>query len=220
MLLSLNGLRAQTILFTADTIRVAGANTTDKDAIGIIKNVSTDATDNKFTWEILSFNKPMSWEVDMCDPNNCYTGINVGTANEFTLEAGVSSIVKGTFHFNGANGMGNLGIVVRNKRNPSDADTLYMVATAWVTGVKEISSAQKVKCYPNPAQSTFTINTTTVNGTATITVLDITGKEVLTANAKGGMETALDVSSLRNGIYFVNIAVNGTTAVQKLTISK
>lgn len=80
--------------------------------------------------------------------------------------------------------------------------------------------ATGVSVYPNPAQTTFTINATNVDGLAAIRVLDVTGKEVMTANAKGGVETALDVTALSNGIYFVHITVNGTTAVQKLTISK
>ncbi|MES2778392.1 MAG: T9SS type A sorting domain-containing protein, partial [Bacteroidota bacterium] len=86
--------------------------------------------------------------------------------------------------------------------------------------VETAVGATGVTIYPNPAQTTFTINATEVEGLAAVRVLDITGKEVMTANAKGGMETALDVSALNNGIYFVHITVNGSTAVQKLNISK
>lgn len=91
----------------------------------------------------------------------------------------------------------------------------------YYAGTVETSvGATGVTIYPNPAQTTFTINAANVDGLAAVKVLDITGKEVMTANAKGGMETALDVSALHNGIYFVHITVIGTTAVQKLTISK
>jgi hypothetical protein len=90
----------------------------------------------------------------------------------------------------------------------------------YASTVETSVGATGVTIYPNPAQTTFTINAANVEGLAAVKVLDITGKEVMTANAKGGMETALDVSALHNGIYFVHITVNGTTAVQKLTISK
>ncbi|MES2560708.1 MAG: T9SS type A sorting domain-containing protein [Bacteroidota bacterium] len=91
----------------------------------------------------------------------------------------------------------------------------------YYAGTKETEvGATGVTIYPNPAQTTFTINAANVEGLASVRIVDITGKEVMTANAKGGMETALDVSALYNGIYFVHITVNGTTAVQKLTISK
>lgn len=91
----------------------------------------------------------------------------------------------------------------------------------YYAGTKETEvGATGITVYPNPAQTTFTINASNVEGLAAVRVLDITGKEVMTANVKGGMETALDVTALHNGIYFVHFTVNGTTAVQKLTISK
>jgi hypothetical protein len=92
---------------------------------------------------------------------------------------------------------------------------------SYITSVNETSfDATGISMYPNPAQSKFTINASDVKGTAAVRVFDIAGKEVLTANVEGGMETALDCSNLNNGIYFVRVTVNGSTAVQKLTISK
>ena len=77
-----------------------------------------------------------------------------------------------------------------------------------------------ISMYPNPAQTTLTINTADVKETTAIRVVDLTGKEVLNATANGGLETAIDVSALSNGIYFVQLTLNGNTAIQKLVISK
>jgi hypothetical protein len=89
------------------------------------------------------------------------------------------------------------------------------------TGIKETAfGASGVTMYPNPAQTKLTINASDAKSTATVKIVDLTGKEVLTANAKGGIETALDCSALNNGIYIVHISVEGTTSTQKLVISK
>lgn len=135
-----------------------------------------------------------------------YNGINIATEN--TVEE-----------------MGDLiGVVfVQDESDKEVLQSEWSGNSEWdyYAGTTETAvGATGITVYPNPAQTTFTINASNVEGLAAVRVLDVTGKEVMTANAKGGMETALDVSALNNGIYFVHITVNGTTAVQKLTISK
>lgn len=91
----------------------------------------------------------------------------------------------------------------------------------YYAGTEEaIDGANGVTIYPNPAQTTLTVNTANVQGTAAVKVVDITGKEVMATTVAGGMETSVDVSALHSGIYFVHITAQGSTAVQKLTISK
>ncbi len=90
----------------------------------------------------------------------------------------------------------------------------------WAGTVETSIGATGVTMYPNPAQTTLTFNASDIDGVASIKVFDITGKEVLTLNAKGGIETAVDCGNLSNGIYMVQITANGTTATQKVVISK
>lgn len=135
-----------------------------------------------------------------------YNGINLATENSIEEMADLIGVV-----------------FVQDESDKEVLQSEWSGNAEWdyYAGTVETSvGATGVTIYPNPAQTTFTINAANVEGLAAVKVLDVTGKEVLTANAKGGMETALDVSALHNGIYFVHITVNGTTAVQKLTISK
>ena len=77
-----------------------------------------------------------------------------------------------------------------------------------VTDVNE-NVCNTMNVYPNPANDFIFIN---LNESSEISIFDLLGNEVLHTNTNG----KIDVSSLTNGIYFLNI--NGKTA--KLMISK
>jgi hypothetical protein len=87
-----------------------------------------------------------------------------------------------------------------------------------VTGVNELIAHEVVNVYPNPATQTLNIQVA-VNGAfaAGITVLDITGKEVMKMNTviSGDKVMPINVSMLANGIYFVKITTDKNTQVVK-----
>ena len=81
-----------------------------------------------------------------------------------------------------------------------------------------------ISLYPNPAQTTITINTFSDNtGTAAISVFNLTGQKLISEereNAIGTNAHEINVSSLPAGIYVMEIASNGTVNRRKFTIAK
>jgi hypothetical protein len=69
--------------------------------------------------------------------------------------------------------------------------------------------------YPNPASTQITISTpTTPDKTTTLTIIDITGKEVMNCELTQD-QTVVDVSGLSQGVYFVRVVNDRTVQVGK-----
>lgn len=114
----------------------------------------------------------------------------------------VSPNVNTTFTVTGtnANGCTNTALVQQNVQE--------------CLGVKEMTSLNGVKLYPNPTAGVFTVELN--NGkNKVISVLDVTGRVILTVSDKN--EAALvDISTLADGIYYVRIQSETTTDIIKL----
>ncbi|MEO8406509.1 MAG: T9SS type A sorting domain-containing protein, partial [Chitinophagaceae bacterium] len=71
------------------------------------------------------------------------------------------------------------------------------------------NGTKKIDVYPNPASSTIKINLTGFEGKSEATLMDITGKVVMTRQLSA-INSTLDVSKLPAGIYLVSVKNNGT----------
>ena len=92
--------------------------------------------------------------------------------------------------------------------NPSGADTL--VKTNYITvsntiGLQE-NKDQQIKLYPNPTNSTLTVELKQIELPCAITLKDIQGRVVYStvANTK---KMQLDLSSYENGIYLLELLI-------------
>ena len=78
--------------------------------------------------------------------------------------------------------------------------------------------------YPNPVVSNATLEITlNENSTANMNILDILGKVVRTSTHKlnaGNNLINFNVNDLVNGVYFVELNVNGLTTTKKITVTK
>ena len=83
-------------------------------------------------------------------------------------------------------------------------------AACVATAINEDISSLSV--YPNPVKDILTIN----GMYSSVEIYDIYGKLVLSSDAK----QTINVSSLSNGIYFININTNNVITVKKITIAK
>ncbi|MES2780850.1 MAG: CHRD domain-containing protein [Bacteroidota bacterium] len=90
------------------------------------------------------------------------------------------------------------------------------------TGVAENSLVNSIfQLFPNPVQSEVSVMVNSkVSGIASVMVFDITGKQLILQQemiATGISNLSLDVTSLKAGIYFTTIQVNGTVvSTQKI----
>ena len=91
-------------------------------------------------------------------------------------------------------------------------------AAVFPLSVKEVSNSDMFKIYPNPAESNFTIefNKATIGS---IRIIDLSGKEVFNTNITS-INQSIDCSSLKNGLYVVQIDADGILSSQKLNIIK
>jgi hypothetical protein len=85
------------------------------------------------------------------------------------------------------------------------------------TGIKELPSLSgKLTVYPNPAKDEVSISLPVT--ISSVSVLDITGREVLVMAAKD-KSVRVDVSSLNQGLYFINAkTADGRSAVKRIVV--
>lgn len=84
----------------------------------------------------------------------------------------------------------------------------------------EVSSneLEQTKIYPNPTDSKLNIQLPSSGASANVIITDVQGRKVF-ANKINSMVNSIDVSSLKGGVYFVNIA-NGDSSVNKTVVIK
>lgn len=92
-------------------------------------------------------------------------------------------------------------------------------------GMKESDLISISSVFPNPATSQTTVNfNLKKSGTVSISILNIVGQEVASVNAgnlvAGNNSVVLDVNTLKAGVYFVNVTIDGVSTTQKLTIGR
>lgn len=93
------------------------------------------------------------------------------------------------------------------------------------TGINEVSNIATLSLYPNPvvkgSDLNVVINLMQSNTRVNLTMYDITGKQVFKTNINNqtGLKAfTLPTSGFRAGLYIVALDVNGSTAVQKVSV--
>jgi hypothetical protein len=79
------------------------------------------------------------------------------------------------------------------------------------------TGAGELNVYPNPSAGSFTVTIPGTANTATITVTDITGKEVVSM-ANAAKKVCLQMGNLPAGTYFIKADAGGKTYTQKVVL--
>jgi hypothetical protein len=103
-------------------------------------------------------------------------------------------------------------------------DDIQVLNTTTVS-VEEIDELTSVNVYPNPSNGIANVAVNLNNeATVAITVYNSLGKVVLTelptSQSAGDSNYVLDMGALSNGVYFVNVNVNGKNEIRKVSILK
>jgi hypothetical protein len=85
-------------------------------------------------------------------------------------------------------------------------------------GINEVENNLGLRVFPNPANEVINISLNK-DVSATITLLDISGKVVRT-QALNGISTSINTASLNSGVYFVTINDGTSVSTQKVVIKK
>lgn len=114
----------------------------------------------------------------------------------------------------------------RNDVSVANANNLYIdqINLSGTVGINELESEIGLSIYPNPTNGTATVEFTLPdNSSATVSVTDVLGREMETSGKlpyeNGAIKyTVNKANSLSNGIYLVNIDVDGKRVTKKLVI--
>jgi plastocyanin len=82
---------------------------------------------------------------------------------------------------------------------------------------EQLVVAPNFEVYPNPAKDVVTVDKNT-GFTSDIRMFDITGKLIYFDNANTQMRTRIQVGHLTNGIYFIEMNLDGRLTRRRLTI--
>lgn len=191
------------------------ANTLD--IHGNINNIS--GATQMFKWQLLSDSTehPAGWVLTgICDNVQCrtpYSGFYYGEVQE-TLPVAVAgeSLLEARIYcpVASANGTGVFRVKVWSvdgENNPTQEDTMTFIVHKNPTAIASIAqNDNRVKTFPNPAQTLLNVYTEKSLSASRISVVDITGKMQLeTAANTAGTTTSLNIQSLAKGTYLISI---------------
>ena len=81
--------------------------------------------------------------------------------------------------------------------------------------VNDVKFTSKIKLYPNPATDVLNVSNENTFSNASIYVSDMTGRIVLKKTAVSGMDATINLASLSNGTFLVEIEDEGKVATSK-----
>jgi PKD repeat protein len=115
----------------------------------------------------------------------------------------------------------NVKLVASNEAGSDSLVKEEFIHVDWV-GIGEFDGPHDFHIYPNPGKGLFVIEfATTGNNKATIEVVDAYGKSLMKIPAsKTNKHFTLNLESLSNGIYFVNINDGNKTVSKQISIVK
>lgn len=131
--------------------------------------------------------------------NGTYSGTGVTTSPEFNPTIATAGTHTITYMFTDANGC-------------SGSATSDIIVDACAS--LEDLFASKVQLFPNPANSQFALRFE--QATATVTVLDLNGSVISTNEVVSNQK--IDVSTLKAGIYLVQVSIDGHSFTKRLTV--
>jgi hypothetical protein len=116
--------------------------------------------------------------------------------------------------------------VVKDIQSNNNIDG-HLITISCTSGIDEAVNGlakQNLNIYPNPASNTIKFKATMANGSAVLRVSDISGRTVLVKDfgkqTIGEKELTLNVSALKNGMYYVEFVNGEKRSISKLSIQK
>ena len=85
------------------------------------------------------------------------------------------------------------------------------------TSINDISGYNAIVIYPNPANSSSTLQLNTTVKNAEVVIYDMLGKEMLRKKLTGN-SMEIERGSLMSGVYFVRVVSEGRLWVEKVIV--
>lgn len=157
--------------------------------------------DVTLAWEVINRSEVTGWDFSLCDLGNCHIGVPE-SGEMWAMDTETKAFLKISANPQGMVGNCMFTFKVFDKDNPSDADTITMIADAAV-GIPSITAFNQ-QVFPNPA--TNVLNVRSDEAIVGLQLFNTVGQVVLTQNLNmAELNTSLDVSGIELGQYILVI---------------
>ncbi|MCD6355601.1 MAG: T9SS type A sorting domain-containing protein, partial [Prolixibacteraceae bacterium] len=116
----------------------------------------------------------------------------------------------------------NILVTATDAASASAADTFEVCVDGYPVSISDLGAGKfEVQLYPNPTQGKVNVdfNSTGIYS-VDLSVVDITGKEVLRKQFSAAEKITFDMSNNVSGMYFVQLQVDGKRIVKKLVVDR
>lgn len=86
-------------------------------------------------------------------------------------------------------------------------------------GVNELLTKEQIVVYPNPTSTVLSVEYKMFNGTIQVQITDVAGQEVKSVQMNSS-QMQIDISSLENGTYFVNLKTDKGIIARKIVVQR
>jgi hypothetical protein len=169
---------------------------------------------NDYSWDKKLDSIDSRWFVTACFNGDCKNDLlQSGTfLKDFGLNDTTCFIA---FHVETHEYTGSSKIIYRifNKNNPLDSATLYFnISYSKPSGMHDLME-NNLNIYPNPVTNKINFETALILPNATLKIVNSLGEIVV--NKQLNNDTEFDASTLKNGVYFLNIVSNNQSVIHK-----
>jgi hypothetical protein len=136
----------------------------------------------------------------------------------FTID---TAVLAGTVYtFPSGNTTSLAGTYVDTLKNTGSCDSIFSVNLSIISSIAGVTPAIDFSLFPNPADNVITVKTEGHFTGSTLTITDITGKELVSIVLPASTYK-LETSAFNNGTYFVTLRdPDGHSIAKKLIIEK
>jgi uncharacterized delta-60 repeat protein len=121
------------------------------------------------------------------------------------------------------NGTGTLKVVETSASNCTATSAVFNIAVNPCVGMEEVSAAEPLRFYPNPAENHITVKMNETSGNnSQLRFIDATGHMVAAFAISKGMNLAenIDISSLKSGLYVMLYLNDGKVVAQTKVVKE
>ncbi len=153
-------------------------------------------------WTLITNNLVAGWDFSLCDYNTCYIGIPA-SGTMATVPAAGQGFLGVNVDPTNISGTGVVRIYVYDVTDPNGGDTLTWIINTPPVGIDPVADAAiSLNVYPNPATDILNV-TANNNQVATVTILDVTGRQVAEGVQNASGSFVVNVAELPQGMYIM-----------------
>lgn len=188
-----------------------------KDATIYYKNTSDK--DLVIEWTVLSNTLVKGWDYSLCDNGQCYIGIP-SKSETAPLPPSDKGFFKLAVSPENINGNGELVIMLTNKDNPDERDTIAFNVNVGITSSISSGTSQiQFGIFPSPARESLSVSSSGNMEGSVLSIITGTGKVISTRTLAAG-ERKISVSELSSGVYMLRIVTRNGAQGTRLFVKE